>query len=200
MMSLSHFLHQLMSVITSTLAHASVACIILHDKTTTMGWTKRKSSCCPAVYGDLLFNRAFTLQDYQFMESIVYQPGYRNILADNTYHCWDLFDNALLCHFNSHYQELHYWKLIWLVPTTMRRIITVLQGGTNKIGTFWAETAPEPYHGRSASSYVPSSHLLWTLLGFITPFPFSKYLPTKSRWSHWKWAPRLYTSTRYRDV
>ena len=77
-----------------------------------------------------------------------YMPGPVNVMADNTSRRWDLSDDALLTHFNTHYPHARSWQMRMLSPATNALLIGTLSktrsSAASPLGKMPLPTPPGP--------------------------------------------------------
>ena len=86
----------------------------LTDNTPALAWQTKGSTTTtgPAAY--LLRLQALHQWEHQYFPQLAHIPGPINVMADDCLRRWDLLDDALLSHFNTHYPQERPWHLCHL--------------------------------------------------------------------------------------
>jgi len=75
------------------------------NNTTANPWVRRVSFSRPGAAGPLLHHNALLRRRQNIALSLSYYPGNSNVMADDSYRCFQLTDTEFLCYFNATYPQ-----------------------------------------------------------------------------------------------
>ena len=82
----------------------------------TVAWRTKSNTTTSGAAAYLLQLSALHQHHYQYRNYSNYLPGPLNVLADKCSWLWNLTDDQLLTHFNTHYPQETLWQLLHLQP------------------------------------------------------------------------------------
>lgn len=117
------------------------------DNRAAVAWSIKGSATSVTARAELLRYNALHQRAHRYVSRHPYIPGPVNVMADDASWRWDLSDQALLTHFDTHYPQATSWQLWTLSPATNVSLTGAL---SNK---------------RAPSASPPNARLLLTPLG-----------------------------------
>ena len=176
----------------------------LTDNTPALAWQTKGSTTTtgPAAY--LLPLQALHQREHRYLPRLAHIPGPINVMADDCLRRWDLSDDALLSHFNTHYPQERPWHLCHLRQDWLSSLICALQkqrpDPEQAKGTLPMPILPGVSGGNSAvcsttiptfrASLTPLSSSKSSLPGSgmapspaTSPFMLERWLPAFATWA-----------------
>ena len=148
------------------------------DNRAAVAWSTKGSATSVTARASLLRYNALHQRAYRYVARNHYIPGPVNMMADDASRRWELSDDQLLSHFNTHYPQ----ALSWQIRTLPRATNAILTGALSKKraipGSHINAMPPPPQHGSCGRPSVPASAstpMPWTA---VTQSLFSNSSPT----------------------
>jgi hypothetical protein len=113
-------------VVTHALDTREKTVYTLSDNTPAAAWQSKGSTTTtgPAAY--LLRLQALHQRQHRYASRVSHIPGVSNCMADDCSRLWNLTDDALLSHFNTHYPQETPWQLLQLRPQMLSVLTSAL--------------------------------------------------------------------------
>ena len=127
------------------------------DNRAAAAWATKGSATSLAARSHLLRFNAVHQRSHRYVARHHYIPGPVNAMADDTSRRWDLAENALLTHSNSHsYPQAVSWQMRTPLPATNASLIGALSKTCATIGCYLSATQAPPLRGERGRPSVPA--------------------------------------------
>jgi hypothetical protein len=148
------------------------------DNRAAVAWATKGSATSMAARSHLLRLNAMHQRAYRYVARQHYIPGPVNAMADDASRRWDLTDDDLLTHFNTHFPQTSSWQMRTLPPATDATLIGALSNKRATLGSLLNDTPPPPPPGGCGRPSVPAWVSHPTDHPTLTTFLFSNCLPS----------------------
>ena len=88
----------------------------LTDNPPALAWQTKGSTTTTSLAAYFLQLQVLHQQEHQYLPQLAHIPGPVHAMADDCSQHWDLSDDGLLSHFNTHYPQERPWSLCHLQP------------------------------------------------------------------------------------
>ena len=150
---------------------------IASDNQAAVAWATKGSATSVAARSYLLRINAIHQRNHGYVARHHYIPGPVNAMADDASRRWDLSDQALISHFNSHYPQNVSWQLRTLPSATNTILIGALCKKRVALASLTSGRAPQLKPGHGGRPSVPAWESMPSARNTKTPSLFYNSLP-----------------------
>jgi hypothetical protein len=161
-------------VVTHALDTREKTVYTLSDNTPAAAWQSKGSTTTtgPAAY--LLRLQALHQRQHRYASRVSHIPGVSNCMADDCSRLWNLTDDALLSHFNTHYPQETPWQLLQLRPQMLSVLTSALHKKRRELPSSLPVYAQQIALGTSGPSSASPLMSIPCFRGSPSPPPSSK--------------------------
>jgi hypothetical protein len=172
---------------------------VFTDNISARAWQRKgaRSSLGPSAY--LLRLLALHQRHYRYRSTFDYLPGPFNVMADDASRLWNLSDNDLLTHFNSHYPQTQPWRLYALRPEMLSALTMALCCKRSEPASYLPVPTPVTLPGFDGPAIVKFWESIHPAQTLPTRYSSSKSLPTATEPAHWHPATNLSDLVRWKE-
>ena len=127
------------------------------DNRAAVAWSTKGSATSVTARASLLRFNALHQRTYRYVARNHYIPGPVNVMADDASRRWDLSEEQLLSHFNTHYPQALSWQIRTLPSATNATLTGALSRKRAIPGSHINAMPPPPQHGSCGRPSVPAS-------------------------------------------